>query len=587
MLGDQMEEESVEKNINDLELNSKPEYVDMDRKDREAFLSQVGNFSTEERGIFNQLCDNWDYEIGYAKFVTTVNKKQSLEEKELISLMKKLRKSCCGIVLRKFNRGERGVEKLILTDVYSHHFFYYFIEDEYQKNYEDVSKDFVDDKRFDKYDISTSELKAQPLNLDDINKRFIATEANLYNVYKVKVGSLTPFYITSQSLNDLIKLSVRKIKYYFKSDNFIAFIAKIMNTSISKVRTTIDRFEIATWKTFTKDILASRSIIDGKFKNISESFFKALYIINCFSTNELKLKDEELKQDKKIREILRELVNSIREKEFTPLSQEGLNSLFTDYTKEFPSLKTKFYESYVDNKSKTGLTEIVFIGKHYIHQDNLYKIFLDRVGIVTTELTSFYIDEYKKGLHNNSSDPSLLEGYPFNGSVMTKIEDDYPIVYGLLNRKNILAESIIHFSKKRGHSQSKMHNLLSQYFVEGTSELKNVSEIFNLDVLELYDAAYSRLPFLKRFTIVLFGRYTRYLERFTGHKKIKRKKAKKIKKNKRVSNYSSSSSSRDYYPSRGKSLIKESSADEKSKHYTKSERDNAWSNLGDELFKKK
>lgn len=592
MLGDQMDIKPLEHELNELELNPKPEYINMDRKDREAFLSQIGNFSTEERGIFNMLCDNWEHEIGYAKFVTNANKKTPIEEKDLQSLMKKLRKSSCGILLTKFERGERGVEKIILTDVRSHHFYYYFINNEYQKNYEEVSNDFVDDKRFDKYDIITTELSPQVLNIDELNKRFIEKEHNLYNIFSIKPGGYTPFYATSYTLKDLLKLSVRKVKYYFKSDNFIAFIAKIMNTSISKVRSTTDRFEISTWKELTRDILSNKSIINGKFKNISSSFFKAIIIANSYCNNELKQRDKELQEENKIKEILKGIVNIIREKEFAPMSQEDLNSLFEDFNKENPNIKSKFYELYVDNKTKTGLTDIIFIGQHYIHKDNLYKVFLDRIGMITVELTSYFVDEYKKCLLSNSSDPSLLEGYPFNGSVMTKLQSDYPIIYDILKRKGILAEAIIHFSKNRGHSQSKMHNLLSMYFIEGSSELKNINDILHLDVLELYDTAYSRLPLVKRLLIVVFGRYSRYLERFTGHRKLKKTKAAKSKRNKSQNRQSKSYSS-DSYSSSGYSYSgkrsRKSSIDTppKPKHYNKDQRDNAWSSLGNEIYKKK
>lgn len=592
MLGDPMDLKPLEHELNELELNPKPEYINMDRKDREAFLSQVGNFSTEERGIFHMLCDNWEHEIGYAKFVTSVNKKVPIEEKDLESLMKKLRRSSCGILLTKFERGERGVEKIILTDVRSHHFYYYFINDEYQKNYEDASNDFVDDTRFDKYDIITTELSPLTLNIDDLNKQFIEQQHNQFNIFTIKPGGYTPFYATSYTLKDLLKLSVRKVKYYFKSDNFIAFIAKIMNTSISKVRSTTDRFEISTWKELTRDIISNKSIINGKFKNISSSFFKAIIIANSYCNNELKQRDKELQEENKIKELLKGIVSSIKEKEFSPMSQEALNSLFEDYNKEIPNLKSKFYEMYVDNKTKTGLTDIIFIGQHYIHKDNLYKVFLDKVGMITVELTSFFVDEYKKCLLSNSSDPSLLEGYPFNGSVLTKLQSDYPIVYDIINRKGILAEAIIHFSKNRGHSQSKMHNLLSMYFIEGSSELKNINEIFHLDVLELYDTAYSRLPLVKRLLIIVFGRYSRYLERFTGHRKIKKNKIKSPRKNNKKRG-STSGTDRSYYSgsdysySGKRSRSSTTSSEPKPKHYNKDQRDNAWSNLGNEIYKKK
>lgn len=588
MLGDSMDVEPLDKELNDdIDLNQKPDYVNYPRKDRDAYLSQVGNFSTEERGIFHLLCDNWDHEIGYAKFVTTINKRQHIDEKYLKSLMKKLMSSGSGLLLTKFNRGERGVDKLILTDSYSHHFYYYFINNEYQKNYEDVSNDYVDDKRFEKYDLIISELSTIPLIMEDLNKKFILKEEMQFNIFKVKIQGASPFYITSESLKDLIKISIRKVRYYFKSENFIAFIAKVMNSSISKVKGTVEKQDMNLWKDLTRSLLTNKQMVDGKFKNISKSFFVAVKIINSYFTNELKEKDRELEEERKIRKILREIVDTIKKGEFKPFTQEELNSQFDQYDSEATKLKNKFYESYVDNKTVTGLTEVVFVGKHYIHQDNLYKVFIDKLSLATGNLTDHFKKELRAAVNSNTVDPSLYKGAPFDTSILSKVQSDYPIVYDLIKRKNILAESIIHFSKKRGHSQSKMHNLLATYFVEGSSELKEIAEIFSLDIVELYELVYAALPFFKKLVIVLTGRYNRNLQRFTGFVREKRR----IKKTRSVS--SRSSNRNDYYPSspgsyrsKGKSLLKDEPTPS-NKMYSKRQRDSAWDQLSSEIYKKK
>ncbi len=210
--------------------------------------------------------------------------------------------------------------------------------------------------------------------------------------------------------------------------------------------------------------------------------------------------------------------------------------------------------------------------------------------MASTELNAHFVNEFKTCILSNSSDPSLLEGYAFNGSVMTKLQSDYPIAYDLIKRKGILAEAIIHFSKKRGHSQGKMHQLLGMYFKEGSSELKSINEIFHLDVVDLYDSAYATLPLLKRFFVVFLGRYSKNLERFTGHRRVK-KSAKKRPVHKR--DYSSSRSSHssvipDYQSSRKKINHNTMPTPKPKKNlYDKSQRDNAWDSLGSELTKKK
>jgi len=586
-----MADEPLELEDSEIVLNPIPDYINKDRKERESFLSQVGNFSTEERELFNLLCDNWEHEIGYAKFVTKINKKHPIDEKFLDSLMKKLRSSSCGILLTKFVRGERGVDKIILTNVDSHFFYYYFINNEFQKNLEEVSNDFIDESNFEKYDINTSSFTPLELPINQLNKGFIRREQNRNSVFQIKLEGYKAFYVTSESLQDLLKISIRKIKYYFKSDNFIAFIAKILNSSISKVRTIIANFDISTWKTFSFEILKNKKLINSKFKNMSSSFFKAVSILYHYSNSELKQKDKELEDEKKLKATLKEISEKVRANEFKPLTQESFNSLFEVYDKSAPEIKAKFYELYVDNKTKTGLTEVVFVGQYYIHQDNLYKVFLDQVALATAELNEYYIGEFRKCLLSNSSDASLLEGYPFEANISDKLQSDYPIIYDLFNRKGILAESIIHFSKKRSHSQGKMHNLLAMYFIEGSSELKSFSRIFNLDVTNLFEKAYDILPIVKRFFIIIFGQYNKYVERFTGHKKSKKGSNKKGRT--KSSSYSSYSNSNDYsnindYSPRSKTKKKDTKSSYKQKKvYNKEQIDDAWNNLGSELTKKK
>lgn len=584
-----MEVDPLEVEIDEKEQNPMPEYINSERKSREAFLSQVGNFTTEERGLFHLLCDNWDHEIGYAKFVTTVNKKHPIDEKYLKSLMGKLRTSGCGILMTKYVRGERGVDKIILTDIRTNYFYYYFINNEYQKNYEEVSNDFVNDSNFDKYEISTADLNPLTLDIELVNKIFIKNELNKMNVYMINIEGFKSFYATSETLQDLLKISVRKIRYYFKSDNFIAFIAKLLNSSISKIRSSINKFEISTWKSLTFEIIKNNKIINGKFKNISLSFFKAVVLVNKYCISELEQKDLDLENEKKLKQTLKEISAKIRDKEFSPFSQESFNSLFDEYNNDAPEIKSEFYEQYVDNKTKTGLTEIVYIGQCYIHQDNLYKVFLDQIGLASVQLHEFYVMEFKTCLVSNSSDASLLEGFPFESNILSKLQEEFLIIHDLLNRKGVLAEAVIHFCKKRGHSQGKMHNLLSMYFIEGTNELRNISSIFNLDIIEIFEKAYSTLSTFKRFFIFIFGQYPKYVERFTGHRRTKKNHDRKNKSsdssgNSQPSSYTPLSSE---YSSRGKSVIKKEQAVKRRGDYNKEQIENAWDNLGNELTKKK
>ncbi|MBN2617964.1 MAG: hypothetical protein JXR64_06595 [Spirochaetales bacterium] len=583
-----MDEEQIDLELINNNKNTIPVYVNMERKDREAYLSQIGNFSTEEREIFNLLCDNWEDEIGYAKFVTKINKKHPIDEKFLHSLMKKLRSSGSGILLTKYVRGERGVDKLILTDIKNRFFFFYFINNEYQKNYEDVSRDFVNDSNFEKYEINTSDLSPLILKISEINKTFIKNEVGSKNIYIIKLDENNSFYATSESLQDLIKISIRKIKFYFKSDNFIALIAKIMNSSISKVRTILDHFEINDWKVLSTEILKNKKIINGKFKNISISFYKSVLILQKYCVNELEQKDKELEDEKKLKEKLKLISNTIREKEFTPYSQESFNSLFEEFGKDAIDIKSKFYEFYVDNKSKTGLTEIVFVGQYYIHQDNLYKVFLDKLALVSTEFSEFLINEYRRCLFSNSADSSLLEGFPLESTLEVKLKDESPILYDLFKRKSLLAEAIIHFCKKRNHSQGKMHSMLSTYFNEGSNDLKSYCLIFNIDPIYLFEKAYNSLSGFRRFFILITGQYSKYVERFTGRKKIKKNKP-----NKSGNSSSRSTYARNFsdpyimdYPIRKSSLIKDEQP-KKKKLYNKDEIDNAWNSLGNEIIKKK
>lgn len=581
-----MEVEARDLEIEEKELNQMPEYINLERKDREAFLSQIGNFSTEERAIFHLLCDNWDHEIGYAKFVTKINKKHPIDEKHLKTLMKKLRSSGCGILMTKFVRGVRGVDKIILTDTHSKFFYYYFINNEYQKNYEEISNNFVQDENFDQYEIDLSELVTSTLDLDNINQNFVKNEIHNMNIYKIVLENFETFYVTSETLQDLIKLAARKIRYYFKSDNFIAFIAKILNSSISKVRASINHFEVSTWKGLTVEMLKNQKVINGKFKNISKSFFQAVIITNKYCISELEQKDLQLENDKKLKEILKQIVLKIKENEFSPYNQESFNMLFDEFKEDAPEIKGKFYENYVDNKTKTGLTDVVFIGQHYIHQDNVYKVFLDKVALASSQLHEYYVEEFKTCIHSGSSDSTLLEGYPFESNIQDKLKADHVILHDLLNHKGILAESIIHFCKKRGHSQGKMHNLLAMYFIEGSSEFRKINRIFNLDLVELFEKAYSSMPGFKRFFIFIFGQYPKYVERFTGHHKVKRSHTPKpITRTGNGSNYSSSVISD--YPSKRKNGKNKNIPLKKPKEYNKEQIEDAWENLDSELTKKK
>lgn len=592
-----MEEEN--KIIEESAANPKPSYVDFDKKGREEFLSQIGNFSVEERHVFHYLCENWDHEIGYAKFITSVRKKANVEEKDLKSLMNKLKACGCGILLTRFVRGERGIDKIIMTEQNSRYFHYYFISNEYQKNHEVVARGFVNDEELHKNDINPEEVHTLNLNIDELSQKVIESEAHSLNIFKVFLSGDIHFYVNSISLVDLVKVSLKKIKYYFKSDNFVSMVAKLLDITISGLRTQLDGFDPVNWSPLTRKIMESKKLINSKFKNVDNSFYQAVEVIFNYVSNEVKEKDKQRAEEKKLRESLRDIVEKVKKYEYKPVSQELLNKMLTPYEEHLPEIKKVFYERYVDVKIKAGLPDVVFVGKNYIHKDNLYKIFLDRIPVISDEFREYFLSSMKKAIHSKIPDPTLFAGEPFKGSILTKLQDEYPVIYDLFKRKKILAEAIIHFSKSRNHSQNKMQYLLHQYFNEQLTVLKPIDQMLELDILKIYEEAHLGFPVFKRFLIVLFGKYKKYIYKYTGvsddqsvHKKTASTSVPSAsttqtpQRSKRQSAEARHRERSSRQRSQGPSYERRTRPKPESPKYSRDEQDEAWSDLSSALKKK-
>jgi len=112
-----------------IHLQHVPEYVNVDSMRREEFLSQMGNFASEHRKIFQSICEHWQPGINYARFVTQ-NSSIRFAEKDLVSLMSRLKTSKCGMIKHKCVNGELKKNTIILTDLNDKSFFYHLVEDE-------------------------------------------------------------------------------------------------------------------------------------------------------------------------------------------------------------------------------------------------------------------------------------------------------------------------------------------------------------------------------------------------------------------------------------------------------------------------
>lgn len=500
-------------------LQRLPEFVSSDSMRREEFLSQIGNFAPEHRKIFQSLCENWEPAINYNRFVTH-NSSIRFVEKDLLSLLSKLKSAKCGMLKNKCVNGELKKHAIILTDPSDKSFFYHLVDEETELSQLSTVQPMLTVDSLAEQGIHIPDEYVEMLTPRSISRSYFKECKNQGRIFKIPTSSDDYFLAVSGSLSSLVTMCIKRIREGLKNSNILSYVAKLQSKNLMELRKDMSTNDPNFWLKLTVTILDAKEEILQKSRIIGNDFFAGCEIIRYFSENEIKEMEQKRADELELFDEMKTLAHEISKEENYFVDQKDLNSKMEQSVQRWPDFKEKFYENFVKAKKKTQLPQVVYIGKKYIHRDNIYTYFVQSLAQYSVDLVEFYQKLMESLIRtNNKNNVSVFFSTGnFRSSIREKIEEYDPMMLALLDRPAIVSEAVIHTAKKKMkiNDVSRIKNLLENYFEPGRLKFKSLESLFNLNILDIFQYAFLKMPIWKQLFIRILGRYDSYRKQFTG-----------------------------------------------------------------------
>jgi hypothetical protein len=580
-----------------------PDFFKFDQIQKEEYLSQLGNFNQEQRSIFHKLCELWEPEIDYNRFIELGKNQFSFIQSHLGQLMQKLFNARCGLLQLAISQGAIVNNRIILCERDSIRFFYYYMENEYVHSLQSEEKTFITAKYLERLDIVLPGKYVESIGLTDISEVMANASKETVRIFLIKCDNYDSIYATPATIPHLIRLARDKMTNVVKSAQMLTFLSKTMGLMESELLRDIKGRDHSFWNKLSRCLIENREEVADKRRHISPEYYPAVSLIYAYTRNGLD-EAERIRRDRQSQKD--ELVAVCQSIELRPerfFSQQELNEYLESGMKKWPDFKNTFYDQCVKNKNKTSLPLIVNLGNGYMHRDHIYLTFRMELKEASMLLKEYYMERMNDILTSPRSGNVTVFATTdsFIHSIRDRIKEAFPMLHAMLDKPKIVSEGIIHWCKKRSNTPSseQVRILLNKYFEEdSTLRFLRIDKMLDLYLQPLFLKAYEQLPLIRKVILRLFGRYDSYLEAFSrlpNQPPVKKNgssaSAEDVTASFTGKSLSPERDPKEAYHSRDKGKVsayrKKRIKKEKDKRYTNREQNNAWTDFQDALDKNK
>ncbi len=587
-----------------------PVFVTYDTKQREEFLSQIGNFSPGERDAFHKLCQNWQERIPYNRFVGLVNRGDGASTSDLHSLMTKLRSRGYGLTRTTVQEGQRSREAIVITECFSRRFVSELLEEYFNDLLESIASPLP---LLSTIQETFPEFPAHELTYvsSDNLAREYSTHDEPEQPLAVESVDGDRILVTRGKLRPCITVSMLKLRYYLGSATLLELLARFLDTSLIALKQKIGAKDPQIWLSVSQKIIDKRKEIDAlRNVRVDNNFFHAAWLLKRLLESQI-TEAEEKKRDAENRKVdLEALAMAVKESPEGWMEQEQLtrtiDGLQDKYEKNFDSFREEFYEKCVHTHSRNGLPKVVLLDGRYMHRDRVFPLFLAHFREAESELKPYFIALMESQLRRGSpgGDSTFVDLDNFDNAILEHVRKMSPLLASMIEKPAILAEGMILHAKQNKLVQdvAELKQRLAVYFDPETMKPLPLHEWFNLRLLELFETAFERMPILRRIWIRITGRYESFRSRYVTQSTIRRQERQyesSVSRKREEGSSSLDRNDRKNYPgsrsrkersgalSDSRSSTRTTPAQEQKKRgYTKKQVDSAWEQFGSSIKKK-
>lgn len=507
------------------ELNSEhtPEYVQYDVKSRDEFLSQLGNFSPNQRSIFHNLCNRWSPRIDYQQFISSPGQTVKNVKGELDKIFLILKQKGYGLITTKVTEEGRSKSSIILTSKLDFFFFFYLLQEEWRDLQEDILRPFPTVKQLGELGYAIPESMTEYL---EKNKLFAVDEKKAFQeriIYTFPGYGGEELLIPSGTVKTVIQLAMKKVRYYLKNPDLIGVIARVKNTNLNEIKQQVGTSTPSTWLDISSTILSNIDAFENAVKlHVDSSLFISAHILYHYLNSQIEEKKRQKKEEQQRTQDMEELVKRIKGHAKRYVDAEEYEILTKDlkesYKKNFKAFEAEFNEKYTTTKEKTQLPLVFRTEEAYVHRDNIYPVFVDRFIDAMVEMKEEYTNIMKYIIRsNNRENISIFFSMEnFQADLRRRVQGQYSFLHNLFLHPRVLAEAIIHSAKLKNINANieDVRTILERYFKPNTMEYKNLVVVFNLDAEELFNRAFADLSILRQIWMKITGKHKIYREKY-------------------------------------------------------------------------
>ncbi|MFW5684997.1 MAG: hypothetical protein ACOC1I_09100, partial [Spirochaetota bacterium] len=507
-------------------MSTQPDYVSFETRGRDELLSQIGSFSPTERALFERLCASWAPKIDVDRLLRRAETSEEQERTALERLMAKLRTAQIGVLTTR--ETEAGVEPdaVILTSTGSLVYWEAVVDEAIRRLVRQGHRLLPTEQRL-------GELKALPPDyhlVEADSSRLVAaynTETEAETIFRLRLMADIRILFTTNTARPLILRSIQVLRQDLAERGILEELARVSDMSLTETRKQLESKAPDVWLRLMKSLVKERSTIAFR-KNIDESdeLFQVAYLIMVFVDAQIGAAKEQKEYEQVVSEELATLERLVLEAPQATLTQDEFSALVEDAQSRLEKGAIQFSKRLQDEvlspRAKRRLPRILYIHGLYIHGSRVRTTFEKGRQEISERLAREYTELMEAFLRGRS--PEIGEIWSsrelFNEDIARRVERQHPLVSELLARPQMLAEAVIQDAKQRreGVSTEELKGVLAAYFNVESSAVRPLHELFEVNLVDIFDAAFAGIGVFRQIFLRIAGRYeslrATYIRRF-------------------------------------------------------------------------
>jgi len=491
-----------------------PDYVSFEPKAREELLSQIGTFTPLERTLFQRLCEAWAPKIDRNRFLARVGGSEQ-EVATIDKLLAKLRGAQLAVVTTTVIDGKRVPESIVLTNKGDLTFFMTLLEEETAKLSESGYRVLPSLERMEERKALPHDYHVTDGDSADLAKAWLG-EAPEDAILRIRLLGEYRILTTTRTVRRLMENAVQWLRTTLDERSFLEEVARVKNTGIMELKQRLSEKTPDFWLEITRSILQERQTIAFR-KNITESdeFFQTAFLIMNFTEAQITAAKARKEGNAQVDEELSGLASAVENVPGGRMPEATFTGLVEQADAQLgPSaavLGARMTTDLLTPRPRRKLPVIVFLAGVYIHRNRVRSIFSNARIQVAERLREEYTDILESFLRGRSPDAGEIfsSKADLDHDIVNRAERQDPLLGELLARPQLLAEAVIRDEKLRRDAitTDELKETLKAYFNVSTSELLPPNELFDIDVVAIYDAAFGRLNVFRQLILRISGRY--------------------------------------------------------------------------------